>query len=136
VINNLRAALGTSARQCAIMLDTKGEHSVEWVVDPDSRIRSRRACALNFAMCPGPEIRTGKLKGGLSTLPLTKDSTFVWHHDLDRQGSKLLSFVDETDSLLCWLLQMREQQQNTFALMKICQRVSSQVVASSLPRVC
>ena len=52
------------------------------------RVRVRALAFVNGAdACAGPEIRTGKLKGGLSSLNLTKDTVFVWHNDLTRQGA-------------------------------------------------
>eukprot|EP01108_Squamamoeba_japonica_P004415 TRINITY_DN3490_c0_g1_i2.p1 TRINITY_DN3490_c0_g1~~TRINITY_DN3490_c0_g1_i2.p1 ORF type:complete len:551 (+),score=261.78 TRINITY_DN3490_c0_g1_i2:61-1653(+) len=57
VMGNVRKAMqlkGTT-RSCAIMLDTKG-----------------------------PEIRTGKLRGGKSSVSLNEGDTFVWHHDQAR----------------------------------------------------
>mmetsp|Transcript_15035 Transcript_15035/g.25857 ORF Transcript_15035/g.25857 Transcript_15035/m.25857 type:complete len:556 (+) Transcript_15035:19-1686(+) len=59
VIDNLRTALASSSvqRQCALMLDTKG-----------------------------PEIRTGKLRGDKSSVPLTAGNKFVWHNDESRKN--------------------------------------------------
>ena len=52
----MRAALSADLdRTCAVMLDTKG-----------------------------PEIRTGKLRDGKSSVQLSEGNKFVWHHDKDR----------------------------------------------------
>jgi pyruvate kinase len=58
VADNLRKALsspGNGGRACALMLDTKG-----------------------------PEIRTGKLRGGVDKVKLNEGDVFVWHHDAAR----------------------------------------------------